>query len=890
MSYIFISYAHEDLVLANRIVESLARYAVDTWINWKDIPKGEDWVQEIYRSIEEADAVLFLISPDSVASEMCNKEIAHAVGNGKRILPILVRTTDENGIHPEISKRNWVFCLEGQDDFDRAVEEIYRSISVNYEWLKYHTELQTKALRWVQKKDDSWLLRGRELRDADHMFSNFKPGTEPSPTDIQYEYLQTSREFEQLLRRRVFVSIAAGGILVMILVWFGMFQARTASENNQTAVAEMILRSTAESHATTQSRLQFSQQLAAISLDKIHTNPDLSILLSVEAFRQGDTYQARKSLASLMKYTRCVDRYFYLEDAGVIDVQLTADGSRLLASNSNGNVFVWNLADSSEVIVPAGSNNPQMDISYDNSFMVVSQGNGKVSIRDIDTLQVVGEIQSGLEIYDLKLGNASHILAIAGTPPIIELWDPSRYKPITTLIESRNGFYHENVVVELAFDPKDRFLAASGGFGGNGLILVWDLGTVSPDASPISPPDDMYHPIAFNSIPSFFAYGNARRVFIHGVGSTHPPLSAEAASQISSLVFKPSGTSLISGHIDGTIRWWNLSGKYEGTPPYLEDEYTGHGSNTAVTQLDILDDSQLLVSGDNAGRVILWRPNYCTPEANSKLVDRKKLWPDSIGIPKGDVAYHALNVNTGTLAISPYGSGDLLLYDLEEGSQTGSLDGLPDQNGPVALSPSGEFLASVESHSEIWIWDLTSTDQPVKVIDISGYPNLTALTINSNGNILTLGTNEGKILLYDIYEDRFIADPLQHSTREITQLAFSPDGRMLASLDYYKKIIIWDTTVYMPVTEFFLDYYVIGPFVDFSFSPDSNTLRIHHLSSPVSNNLNDDEWNIDWIVSPDLWIEVLCNRVGRNPGITEWEQYFPGESYHPVCPQWVERQ
>src|SRR5512137_2322213 len=106
MSHIFISYSRRDLDSAGKIVQALAANALDTWINWKSIPKGEDWEQEIYRGIEEADAFLFLISPDSVTSAMCNKEIAHAVKNGKRILPIVLRDTDPKNIHPEISKRN----------------------------------------------------------------------------------------------------------------------------------------------------------------------------------------------------------------------------------------------------------------------------------------------------------------------------------------------------------------------------------------------------------------------------------------------------------------------------------------------------------------------------------------------------------------------------------------------------------------------------------------------------------------------------------------------------------------------------------------------------------------------------------------------------------------
>ena len=60
MSHIFISYSRNDIDFAGQIVQTLAENNLDTWIDWKSIPKGEDWEQEIYRGIEEADAFLFL--------------------------------------------------------------------------------------------------------------------------------------------------------------------------------------------------------------------------------------------------------------------------------------------------------------------------------------------------------------------------------------------------------------------------------------------------------------------------------------------------------------------------------------------------------------------------------------------------------------------------------------------------------------------------------------------------------------------------------------------------------------------------------------------------------------------------------------------------------------
>jgi formylglycine-generating enzyme required for sulfatase activity len=218
MSHIFISYSRRDLDFAQKIVDALASNNLDTWIDWKSIPKGEDWEQEIYRGIEEADAFLFLISPDSVVSEMCNKEIDHAVKNGKRILPIVISDTVPKAIHSEISKHNWIFCRDGQDDFNKAIVETCKTIHTDYEWLKYHTKLQVKALDWERIKDNSRLLRGKELQDAEQHFSKVNSSTEPPPTKLQERYLTSSKEYEKKIKKRIIVI----GIVVLLAITFSL--------------------------------------------------------------------------------------------------------------------------------------------------------------------------------------------------------------------------------------------------------------------------------------------------------------------------------------------------------------------------------------------------------------------------------------------------------------------------------------------------------------------------------------------------------------------------------------------------------------------------------------------------------------------------------------------
>ena len=50
--------------------------------------------QEFAEAIQGADALVFVVSPDSVVSPECQNELAHAVANHKRLIPVLCRKTE----------------------------------------------------------------------------------------------------------------------------------------------------------------------------------------------------------------------------------------------------------------------------------------------------------------------------------------------------------------------------------------------------------------------------------------------------------------------------------------------------------------------------------------------------------------------------------------------------------------------------------------------------------------------------------------------------------------------------------------------------------------------------------------------------------------------------
>src|SRR5262245_24164996 len=88
---VFLSYSRQDLIFATRLVEALKQHTIDAYLDKKDIAPSEDWKERLATLIVSADAVLFLLTPNSAASTVCGWEIQEASRLGKRLIPILHR-------------------------------------------------------------------------------------------------------------------------------------------------------------------------------------------------------------------------------------------------------------------------------------------------------------------------------------------------------------------------------------------------------------------------------------------------------------------------------------------------------------------------------------------------------------------------------------------------------------------------------------------------------------------------------------------------------------------------------------------------------------------------------------------------------------------------------
>ncbi|HNH25452.1 MAG TPA: toll/interleukin-1 receptor domain-containing protein, partial [Anaerolineales bacterium] len=225
MTGIFISYSRKDSQAAKKLMEGFKSVKLDVWVDWEDIPPAVGWLDQILHGIEQAEVFVFLISPDSIKSEVCKVELEHARKNSKRIIPVVARDVVVQDVTPILRDLNWIFIRE-QDDFAAGLEKVNLAINLDIEWLQEHRRLQVRALEWDRKKESSLLLRGTDLRNARKMIvANEKK--DPFPSPLQKLYIESSRRGEQL-RLTTYVSAAVTLFIMVFLSLVALNQRQEA--------------------------------------------------------------------------------------------------------------------------------------------------------------------------------------------------------------------------------------------------------------------------------------------------------------------------------------------------------------------------------------------------------------------------------------------------------------------------------------------------------------------------------------------------------------------------------------------------------------------------------------------------------------------------------------
>jgi hypothetical protein len=192
---VFISYSRKDEDFAQELLAGLELAGFEPYLDKHDIAAGEDWEARLGRLIEAADTVVFVISPDAVASERCAWEVERTVALKKRLLPIVWRRVDEAQVPLPLKQLNYLF-------FDRplmsvpTLQALGTALRTDLDWIREHTWLGEAALRWdARGRNEALLLRGDELAAAKAWLAA-QPQFAPEPTLLHHEFIKAAEDAE----------------------------------------------------------------------------------------------------------------------------------------------------------------------------------------------------------------------------------------------------------------------------------------------------------------------------------------------------------------------------------------------------------------------------------------------------------------------------------------------------------------------------------------------------------------------------------------------------------------------------------------------------------------------------------------------------------------------
>lgn len=222
----FLSYSRKDRAFVKNIHDALKVDERQIWVDWEDIPPSNDWLDVIHKGIEEMDAFIFVLSPDSIKSEVCNWEVDHAVKNGKRIIPVVCRDVDYREVRKELASLNWIFFRPDGDDFEAAMKLLQKALDMDSRHAKYHTLILRKAILWERHDfEKSLLLKGDNLQRAKHWLSASALGKEPKPTTLHLSFITASDSLSTSMKKRKLIAVFFAFIVAIGIIWpsWGVF-------------------------------------------------------------------------------------------------------------------------------------------------------------------------------------------------------------------------------------------------------------------------------------------------------------------------------------------------------------------------------------------------------------------------------------------------------------------------------------------------------------------------------------------------------------------------------------------------------------------------------------------------------------------------------------------
>jgi len=517
----------------------------------------------------------------------------------------------------------------------------------------------------------------------------------------------------------------------------------------------------------------------------------------------------------------------------VVSVAFSPGNPAWIASaGSDKQLFLWDWRtgkkiDSWPAETVVGKRAYAVAFSPDGKRLAAPGENGEVIIRETATGRVIFRLPGHKDVaHCVSFSADGRWVATGSSQGIVSLWDATSGKPVDRI--GTNG----PPISGVAFSRDGRRLAAT---HVHGFVGVWDTEnhreiSYYRAGSPIL--DGLvFHPNSERLITG----GTDRFVVVSEPGTGRPVLVLrDLARGCSCLALSSDGGILAAGSTDGSVRVW------DGTPLSGTDDKCSRTLNYPgeVWGLAIAKNGRAIAIGGyvqpstthQGSPVLVWNsPAFSEPlrlPGHSVVVfsldyDRTgrflassgdeesrpgrapvKVWDQESGQEafeveafEGDkVLFSVAFSRDGRWLVGGGWDRKIKVWNGATGRKVGAIGEHADEITKLTFSPDGRFLASIGNDDMVKLWDATRLDkaqEPLRRFEgqCDDYADLIAFS--PDGSRLAVITGDDTATIHDIDGDDRAARLVSHGHRPLA-LAFSPDGRWVASGGKDCAVKVWD--------------------------------------------------------------------------------------------------
>ncbi|HVL07352.1 MAG TPA: protein kinase [Acidimicrobiales bacterium] len=678
--------------------------------------------------------------------------------------------------------------------------------------LRVQRQVTVGAEAWLNSgRDPSELYRGPRLANALEWLQR-----QPHASQLEADFLRESEAEETRLHqaqvranRRLRASLV--GVVVALVV--ALVGATVAVNQGRRAAAS-------RDHAEV-------ARVAAVSRSLVERQPDLGLLLSVEAYRREDSRDTRGTLLAALQAHPLLEGLIYGAESGLEAAAFTPDGRMLATPTSDGSgTLLWDTATRR----PLGALRHGEDVVLDAAI----SPDGRTLVAATVSYGPNVEPASHLQVWDLDRRELAHYLeSPAGSltsaaysadgrtvvtqggvyldrPPQLTavVWDTTSWQPLGTPWTLAPGYLNDGVIT---VSGDGRVLAVPEGDG----VTTWDV-TTRRVRRHIAVTDGKVTALALNSDGSAVAIGLDK-------GSVRDVDTATGSLRFEAVTDGDVPPTAMEFSRDGTM----LAVADSGGRTHLVDVATGAGlgpalaaSSSGINDVSFSADGLHLATAGRDRTGAIWRLD------GNRAIGRS--WRDHAAVATeidvtADGRFVVSGGADGTVTVRDAGTGatrradrggEVLTVDVDgagrrvvSGDTAGKVvvAGLPDLRTEqeiafdgalvhaAAFNPvTGVVAVAVETPSEdesardtgfgfVALWDPVRNEEVAPRIGQRGGSPI-ALAWSPDGQTVAASTDNNVLRFYRAGPSYHqVGDDLVIQDDTMTALAISPDGRSIAA-------------------------------------------------------------------------------------------------------------